>query len=67
MGVLNCMIDCGMWGISFLLNSMVFNVFSTVFEIVFVSGILFVKCGLEFVMLIGGMIVMYIVFMIVCM
>ena len=50
-GALNRTIDRGTRGISFLLNSMVFNVFPTAFEIALVSGILSVKCGPEFAML----------------
>ena len=51
---------------SFLLNSMVFNVFPTAFEIALVSGILASKCGPEFAMLTGGTIATYTAFTIAC-
>jgi len=65
-GALNRTIDRGTRGISFLLNSMVFNVFPTAFEIALVSGILSVKCGPEFAMLTGGTIATYTAFTIAC-
>jgi ABC transporter ATM len=65
-GALNRTIDRGTRGISFLLNSMVFNVFPTAFEIALVSGILASKCGTEFAMLTGGTIATYTAFTIAC-
>ncbi|OUS46196.1 putative ABC transporter protein [Ostreococcus tauri] len=65
-GALNRTIDRGTRGISFLLNSMVFNVFPTAFEIALVSGILAAKCGSEFAMLTGGTIGAYTAFTIAC-
>ena len=65
-GALNRTIDRGTRGISFLLNSMVFNVFPTAFEIALVSGILSVKCGPEFAALTGGTIATYTAFTIAC-
>ena len=65
-GALNRTIDRGTRGISFLLNSMVFNVFPTAFEIALVSGILATKCGPEFAMLTGGTIATYAAFTIGC-
>lgn len=65
-GALNRTIDRGTRGISFLLNSMVFNVFPTAFEIALVSGILATKCGTEFAMLTGGTIATYTAFTIAC-
>ena len=65
-GALNRTIDRGTRGISFLLNSMVFNVFPTAFEIALVSGILATKCGPEFAVLTGGTIATYAAFTIGC-
>ena len=65
-GALNRTIDRGTRGISFLLNSMVFNVFPTAFEIALVSGILASKCGPEFAALTGGTIATYTAFTIAC-
>jgi len=65
-GALNRTIDRGTRGISFLLNSMVFNIFPTAFEIALVSGILASKCGPEFAMLTGGTIATYTAFTITC-
>ena len=65
-GALNRTIDRGTRGISFLLNSMVFNVFPTALEIALVSGILASKCGPEFAVLTGGTIATYTAFTIAC-
>lgn len=61
-GALNRAIDRGQRGISFLCNSMVFNVFPTALEIGLVSAILYVKCGPEFALLSTGTIGAYTAF-----
>jgi ATP-binding cassette subfamily B (MDR/TAP) protein 7 len=47
-GAVGRIIDRGTRGISFILNSMVFNVVPTAFEVTLVAGILAYKCGPEF-------------------
>lgn len=47
-GALSKTIDRGSRGINFVLTAMVFNVVPTIFELVLVSSILGVKCGLAF-------------------
>ena len=61
-GALNRAIDRGQRGISFLCNSMVFNVFPTALEIGLVSAILYSKCGPEFALLSTGTIGAYTAF-----
>ena len=66
-GALNRTIDRGTRGISFLLNSMVFNVFPTAFEIALVSGILSVKVRHQSLRCFtGGTIATYTAFTIAC-
>ncbi|KAI3384341.1 hypothetical protein SNEBB_001584 [Seison nebaliae] len=47
-GGLSKAIDRGTRGISFLLNSLVFNVFPTILEVSIVSGILYYRFGIEY-------------------
>lgn len=65
MGVLFKVIDRGIRGISFVLSVLVFNFFFIMFEVMFVSGVLYYKCGVQFVLVIFGIFGIYIVFIVV--
>ncbi|EIE21768.1 ATP-binding cassette transporter [Coccomyxa subellipsoidea C-169] len=58
-GALNRIIDRGTRGITFILSSMVFNVFPTLFEVTLVAGMLAYKCGPVFAALTAGAIGTY--------
>lgn len=58
-GAVARIIDRGTRGISFILNSMVFNVVPTAFEVTLVAGILAYKCGPEFAALTAATITTY--------
>jgi ATP-binding cassette, subfamily B (MDR/TAP), member 7 len=58
-GAVARIIDRGTRGISFILNSMVFNVVPTAFEVTLVAGILAYKCGPEFAALTAATITSY--------
>jgi len=58
-GAVARIIDRGTRGISFILNSMVFNVAPTAFEVTLVAGILAYKCGPEFAALTAATITTY--------
>ncbi|XP_050392679.1 iron-sulfur clusters transporter ABCB7, mitochondrial isoform X3 [Patella vulgata] len=61
-GALSKAIDRGTRGINFVLSALVFNVVPTVFEVSFVSAILYYKCGGQFALVTLGCIGAYTAF-----
>ncbi|XP_076168822.1 ATP binding cassette subfamily B member 7 isoform X2 [Ptiloglossa arizonensis] len=61
-GALSKTIDRGSRGINFVLNSMVFNIIPTVFELALVSTVLYLKCGGEFAGVALGCVGIYSIF-----